>query len=456
MARADHGRDQRRRAGFAGGARGDIRRRLATSGLAQGAAAAILPAAMLMGFAFPIALRAVDAAARPVRRDPARGRHGSTPRTWSAASPGRCSAGSCCCRWLGSRRALIALAALYLAASVALLAATRAGSPPSPWSSSSCWPRGSCPIRSTRRWPAATAANERIFWREEGVQTSVSIHTDAFSGWLMYSTGCTRPRTRPKWCGCTASIGHLPMVLHPSPRRRAGGRPGRRRDARRRQPARHRRAGRRALGQRPQGRRVLRARQLRPAQPPERAACASTTAATSCRSPASASTSSPPTSSSRFTPAPATSTRASTSRSCATRVADDGLALQWIGHRLRGAVQADHAHLPRRVPVHHAVARRPADGGHRCSRCRISPARVRPPSAPRPETRAALDEIGLDSFETLASLVHRPGPTSCGASSARAPVLTDDRPLVEYHRSLPGRTTRRSTWPGSRGDVPGR
>jgi spermidine synthase len=51
-------------------------------------------------------------------------------------------------------------------------------------------------------------------------------------------------------------------------------------------------------------------------------------------------------------------------------------------------------------------------------------------------TRAALDEIGLDSFETLTSWFVA-GPDELRRFVGDGPLLTDDRPLVEYHRSLP-------------------
>ena len=54
----------------------------------------------------------------------------------------------------------------------------------------------------------------------------------------------------------------------------------------------------------------------------------------------------------------------------------------------------------------------------------------------RAETRAALDEVGLDSFETLTSW-YMAGPDELRRFVGDGPLLTDDRPLVEYHRSLP-------------------
>lgn len=54
----------------------------------------------------------------------------------------------------------------------------------------------------------------------------------------------------------------------------------------------------------------------------------------------------------------------------------------------------------------------------------------------RPETRAALAAIGLDSFETLGSW-YSAGPEVLRRFLGPGPVLTDDRPLVEFFRALP-------------------
>jgi spermidine synthase len=55
----------------------------------------------------------------------------------------------------------------------------------------------------------------------------------------------------------------------------------------------------------------------------------------------------------------------------------------------------------------------------------------------RASTQAALDDIGLDGFDTLASW-YIAGPDTLRRFVGDGPLLTDDRPLVEYHRSLPG------------------
>ena len=52
-----------------------------------------------------------------------------------------------------------------------------------------------------------------------------------------------------------------------------------------------------------------------------------------------------------------------------------------------------------------------------------------------PEARAALQDLGYPSFEALVSQ-YRAGPEELRALVGPGPVLTDDRPLVEYFLSL--------------------
>jgi spermidine synthase len=56
-----------------------------------------------------------------------------------------------------------------------------------------------------------------------------------------------------------------------------------------------------------------------------------------------------------------------------------------------------------------------------------------------PKSRQAMLDAGLDSFETLRSW-YAAGPREMRAFVGAGTVLTDDRPLVEYHRSLPSET----------------
>ena len=81
------------------------------------------------------------------------------------------------------------------------------------------------------------------------------------------------------------------------------------------------------------------------------------------------------------------------------------------------------------------MVRRKLHGRHAASRSSIDPAaldRLRL----QPETREALDAVGLKQFEDLRSWFTA-GPDEMRAFVGAGPVLTDDRPLVEYHHWLP-------------------
>jgi len=56
----------------------------------------------------------------------------------------------------------------------------------------------------------------REFWREEGVQTAVSVHASAFRRSL-YLDGLHQANDTPDMVRLHRIIGHLPMVLHPAP-----------------------------------------------------------------------------------------------------------------------------------------------------------------------------------------------------------------------------------------------
>ena len=430
---ADHGRDERRRAGVAGGARRPPTPPAGRPpGLAQGSAVAILPPAILMGFAFPIALALWT---RPRDRSDATRPEVGTLYAANVVGgiAGAVLGGFVLLPWLGSRRALIACAALYLAASVVLLAATRrrlaavavvvlfvlaARVVPDPFDATLARRHG---------------RGERIFWKEEGVQTSVSIHTHAFRGWLMYLNGLHQASDAPEMVRLHRLIGHLPMVLHPSPRRAlvvglgGGATPGavsqhdadvlvvELSDTVRKgaeffkhvnydlfaRPNVHVRVddGRNFLSLTDERFDVVTADLIQPIH----AGAGNLYSHEYFQLVHDA-------------------------------VADDGLVLQWIGH----GSEAQYKLIMRTFLDVFPYTTLWFDGqllvGSKRP-LRISPAAFAAKRA-RAETRAALDEIGLDSFATLASW-YRAGPDELRRFVGEGPLLTDDRPLVEYYRSLP-------------------
>jgi hypothetical protein len=54
-----------------------------------------------------------------------------------------------------------------------------------------------------------------------------------------------------------------------------------------------------------------------------------------------------------------------------------------------------------------------------------------------PDLRLALVRVGLDSYDSLLAR-YTAGPDEMRAFAGPGAILTDDRPLLEYHRSIDG------------------
>lgn len=403
-----------------------------TSGLTQAAAAAILPASLLMGYAFPVAIalwtragRAAHEAERPVGV------------LYSAnvlgGIAGAVVGGFVLLPRLGSRRALIALAALYLFTSLAMFLPRRRWVPALALVALFAGAARLVPDPFEVTLARRHGENERIFWREEGVQTSVSIHTGAFRGWLMYLDGLHQASDAPEMVRLHRLIGHLPMVLHPDPKRSlvvglgGGATPGAvsQHDTRVqvvelsdsvRKGADYFRHVNYGLLQRPNvtlrvddGRNFL-------ARTRDRFDVATADLIQPVHAGAG----------NLYSREYFTLVRDT--------LADGGLALQWIGHRS----DAQYKLIMRTFLEVFPQTTLWLDGQlmvGSVSPLTLSPALVDGKRA-RPETRLALDEVGLDSFDTLTSW-YVAGPDELRRFVGEGPVLTDDRPMVEYHRSLP-------------------
>jgi spermidine synthase len=66
----------------------------------------------------------------------------------------------------------------------------------------------------TRRHPPG----ERVLWKEEGVQTTVSVNQAPGGERVMYLDGLHQANDTPEMIAVHRMIGHLPMLLHPDPR----------------------------------------------------------------------------------------------------------------------------------------------------------------------------------------------------------------------------------------------
>ncbi|MEW6322824.1 MAG: fused MFS/spermidine synthase [Acidobacteriota bacterium] len=195
-----------------------------TSGDIQACVAAIFPAACLMGVAFPVALRiAADDAGRTAEPAVVSRRVGRLYAVNVAgAIAGSLAGGFLALPLLGSRAALIAMAGLYLAgaallvgvhaarnrllvplAAGALLFVYAASEVPDPFR-----------VAHARRY----GSEQQEIWRQEGVQTAVSVHASLFRRTL-YLDGLHQANDTPDMVRLHRIIGHLPMVLHPNPRR---------------------------------------------------------------------------------------------------------------------------------------------------------------------------------------------------------------------------------------------
>jgi spermidine synthase len=112
---------------------------------------------------------------------------------------------------------------------------------------------------------------------------------------------------------------------------------------------------------------------------------------------------------------------------------DDGLIVQWIGHRpemhykliMRTFLEAyPHATLWSGGSLM-VGSRRPLQVS------RVAYERL----VADPQVRARLAQVGLDTFEALLRK-YTAGPDEMRRFVGAGPLLTDDRPLLEYHRSI--------------------
>ena len=113
---------------------------------------------------------------------------------------------------------------------------------------------------------------------------------------------------------------------------------------------------------------------------------------------------------------------------------ENGVVLQWIGHR----PFVEYSLIMRTFLDVFPNATLWADAGFMVGT--VKPLQIDPAAIDRlrqrPETREALDAVGLKSFDDLRRWFTA-GPDDMRAFVGDGPILTDDRPLVEYHHRLP-------------------
>jgi spermidine synthase len=116
-------------------------------------------------------------------------------------------------------------------------------------------------------------------------------------------------------------------------------------------------------------------------------------------------------------------------------LSDGGLMLQWIGHPpeqqykliLRSFLEV-FPHTTLWAESFLVGSTRPV---------RVSESAFERFRGERPELRAALQDVGISDFDSLLAL-YDAGPDQLRRFAGVGPLLTDDRPLVEYYRSLEG------------------
>ena len=189
-----------------------------TMGLWPAVLVAILPPSIFMGIGFPLALGVAGRRLDDDRQEDVARRVGAMySLNVAGAIAGSLLTGFVLLPRLGSVNALIALAALFVASGVSLAAGRRR------WIAAVA-------IVFTFAWlcrdfpdPFKVAIDRRYgdqlleFWRHEGAQTAVSVRASQFQH-VLYLDGLHQANDQPEMVRLHRAIGHLPMVLHGHPK----------------------------------------------------------------------------------------------------------------------------------------------------------------------------------------------------------------------------------------------
>jgi len=193
-----------------------------TSGTIQASAAAILPAAICMGLALPMALRlgALRDAAGLSGAAIARGIGRLYALNVTGAILGALAGGFVVLPLLGSHRGLIAMASLFLVAALALVAVhpSRRRLLPGAALGIIVFILGAArvpdPLAVT--FERRHGGGLREIFRDDGAQTAVTVYANQFRR-VMFLDGLHQANDEHAMVQLHATIGHLPMVLHPAP-----------------------------------------------------------------------------------------------------------------------------------------------------------------------------------------------------------------------------------------------
>jgi spermidine synthase len=193
-----------------------------TMGLWQAVIIAILPPSIFMGIGFPLALgiagvqRVEEGQPSDHPEDVARRIGALYSLNVAGAIAGSLLAGFVLLPRLGSVNALIALAALFVASGVWLSVLRRRWVAAVTIVAAFAWLSRDFPD------PFKIAIDRRYsdqlleFWRHEGAQTAVSVRASQFQH-VLYLDGLHQANDQPEMVRLHRAIGHLPMVLHGNP-----------------------------------------------------------------------------------------------------------------------------------------------------------------------------------------------------------------------------------------------
>jgi spermidine synthase len=408
-----------------------------TMGLWQAVVIAILPPALLMGAGLPLALGIAGRRSESDREaDVARRVGVMYSLNVAGAIAGSLGAGFLLLPRIGSVNALVALAAMFVASGLWLFLSRPIVAR---WAASAAILALFIIVSRELPDPFKVAIDRRYgdrlleFWRHEGPQTAVSVRASQFQH-VLYLDGLHQANDQPAMVELHRAIGHLPMVLHGDPKEvlvvgmGGGATPG-------------------AVSQYPNARiDVIElsdgVRQAAPffkhvnydllTQPnvTVRIDDGRNFLALTDR---------------RFDVITADIIQPGHagaghvySREYFTLVRnalkDDGVVLQWIGHRPR----VEYTLIMRTFLDVFPDATLWYDANFMVGTRR--PLTIDPGALDRlratPQIREALDAVGLTSWEVLRSW-YTAGPDEMRSFVGEGPILTDDRPLVEYHHWLP-------------------
>jgi spermidine synthase len=192
-----------------------------TTGTIQASLLTIAPACVLMGLAFPLGVVLIARSAPGAGAAAARVAMLYSVNV-AGAIAGAAAGGFLLIPRLGIAGSLIAIAAVHVAAGLLLfggggrIRAARAAAVLALFAAAAA--QIPDPVTSVIRRRYGTG--ERVWWREEGAQSTVSVHVRPGGGrQILYLDGLHQANDSSDMVRVHRQIGHLPMALHPDPRR---------------------------------------------------------------------------------------------------------------------------------------------------------------------------------------------------------------------------------------------